>query len=1006
MAGANERTVQDAVLARLAKPDLGWTYVASGSLGRGPRQVLIEGHVIEALVRLNPAIAERPDRVNEILPRLRAAILAVGDDGLVASNRAMSDWLRGLVSHKYVGTEQFVPVRLIDFEEPRSNRLVVSDEVTYLGADTRRYDLVHFVNGFPLVTGEAKTPVNKSVSWLNGAKDIHTAYEIKTPGWFVPNVLSYATEGKDLRYGAIRQAAEEWLAWGDTTDELPLPGLKTVLRSVDLLLSPEKVLEILTDFTFFQTVASSGAAKTRKVVPRYPQVEAVEAIVARVKDPTRHKGLIWHHQGSGKTLAMAFAAAKLRRDLALDAPTIVVVLDRIDLYEQLSGEFSSAGVTGLKKAETGSELREMLGGQQRGVIVTTIFRFKDAGLLTERRNVVVMVDEAHRTQEGRLGGDMREALPNANFIGLTGTPVSERDRNTWDLFGHPDDPDGVLNRYSPERSIADGATLPVHVETRLQSEHIRQEALDAAYAELIEAEGLDEREAEVVARKAGTAGVWSSLPGRVEKVAADIVAHYRAKVAPLGLKAQVVVYDRALCVAYKTAIDGLLADGEESTVVMTVNAGKDVDPEAWQEFDRDRAAENALKDRFRDPHDPLCFLIVTAKLLTGFDAPIEGVLYLVKPLKAHNLFQAVTRTNRRYTHPVTGQEKRYGLVVDYVGLGTELAKALNITNKGGKKHPPIDVADLYVELAEAVADALERFDGIDRTSSGFETLQAAQERLRTAEEREDFAGQFLRAEALFEFLWPDIALRPYEADYRWLAKIYTSVQPSGGSNALLWRRLGAKTVELIAAHVEQFEINAAGPDEVVLDEGALTVIRHLGLIIEVDPSGLHGQQVTAAEVLDTIEARLRGRGIIEHPVYESLARRLDDLRRHKLAEAAESVEFLKKLLDLAKDLTAAVKADDEDRLDDLTPGLLPDPNVGALTQLFNELAPETAPAIIERIVTDIDRIVRDVSFLGWQESVKGDRDIRREIRLVLARQGLDTKGDVFDRAYAYVRENY
>lgn len=773
---------------------------------------------------------------------------------------------------------------------------------------------------------------------------------------------------------------------------------------MELLLSPETVLGILRDFTFFQTVASAGVAKTRKVVPRYPQVEAVAAIVARVKDPLRHKGLIWHHQGSGKTLAMAYASAKLRRDLALDAPTIVVVLDRIDLYEQLSGEFASAGVTGLKKAETGAELRSMLGGDQRGVIVTTIFRFKDARLLTDRRNVVVMVDEAHRTQEGRLGLDMREALPNANFIGLTGTPVSDKDRNTWDLFGHPDDPEGVLNRYSPERSIADGATLPVHVETRLQSEHIRQNELDAAYAELIAAEGLDEIEAEYVARKAGTAGVWFSLPGRVERVAADIVAHYGEKVAPLGLKAQVVVYDRALCVAYKQAIDGLLADGEESTVVMTVNAGKDVDPEEWQEFDRDRAAENKVKDRFRDPHDPLCFLIVTAKLLTGFDAPIEGVLYLVKPLKAHNLFQAVTRTNRRYTNPVTGQEKRYGLVVDYVGLGTELAKALNIQNKGGKKQQPVDVADLYAELAEAIADALERFDGIDRASSGFETLQAAQERLRTAEQREEFAAHFLRAEALFEFLWPDTALRPYEADYRWLAKIYTSVQPSGGSNALLWRRLGAKTVELIAAHVDQFEITTTGPDEIVLDEGALKVIRNLGLVIEVDTDGHY--QPTAAEVLDTIEQRLRGRGPVQHPVYESLARRLDDLRRHKLAAAAESVEFLKKLLELAKDLTTAVKAEEEDRLDDLTPGLLPDPNVGALTQLFNELAPDTAPAIIERIVTDIDRIVRDVSFLGWQESVKGDRDIRREIRLVLARQGLDTKGDVFDRAYAYVRENY
>ncbi len=315
--GPNERTVQDAVLSRLQKPDLGWTYVPAADLARGPQQALLEEHVIEALVRLNPVIAEQPDRVNEVLPRLRAAVLAVGDDGLMASNRAMSEWLRGLVMHRFVGTDQFLPIRLIDFDHPRSNRLVVSDEVTYVGAGNRRYDVVHFVNGFPLVTGEAKTPVHASVSWLNGASDIHSTYERRTPGWFVPNVFSYATDGKELRYGAVGQPGELWLAWGRTTDPLPLPGLKSTLRAVELLLSPETVLSVLRDFTFFQTASTGGGAQSRKVVPRYPQVEAVTAIVGRVKDPTRRKGLIWHHQGSGKTLAMAFAAAKLRRDLAL-----------------------------------------------------------------------------------------------------------------------------------------------------------------------------------------------------------------------------------------------------------------------------------------------------------------------------------------------------------------------------------------------------------------------------------------------------------------------------------------------------------------------------------------------------------------------------------------------------------------------------------------------------------------------------------------------------------------
>ncbi len=1006
MSGHNERTVQDAVLDRLQKQDLGWIFVKPNDLGRSPQQVILEADVRDALIRLNPVIEEDPSRVDEILPRLRAALLAVGDDGLVRANNNLSEWLRGLVSHKFVGTNQFVPIRLIDFDNIRGNRLIVSDEVVYVGADTRRYDVVLYVNGWPLSVGETKTPTSLSISWLNAAKDIHGVYEVQTPGFFVPNVLSFATEGKELRYGAIRQPSEMWLPWSKTTDALPLPSLKSVLRSVELLLKPETLLEVLRDFTFYSTSASQGTTKTWKVVPRYPQVEAVHAIVARVKDPLKHQGLIWHHQGSGKTLAMAFAASKLRRDLALDAPTILVVLDRIELYEQLSGEFAAAGVTGLKKAETREDLRRMLSEDQRGVIVTTIYRFKDAPLLTDRRNVVVMVDEAHRTQEGRLGLDMRAALPNANFIGLTGTPVSDKDRNTWETFGDPDDPDGVLNRYSPERSIADGATLPVHVETRLVSEHIRQEDLDRAYAELVEAEGLTDEEAEILARKVSTLSVWFSVPERVKKIATDIVAHYRAKVAPLGLKAQVVVYDRALCVAYKDAIDRLLGDGEESTVVMTVNTGKDLDPDEWQVYDRDRAAENKVKDRFKDAHDRLCFVIVTAKLLTGFDAPVEGVMYLVKPLRAHTLFQALTRTNRRYTNPVTGQEKKYGLIVDYVGLGTEIAKALNVENTRGKKPLPLDITELYAELATAVADCLERFDGIDRSDAGFETLQAAQEGLRTTADRQDFAKEFLHAEALFEFLYPAIEVKPYEADYRWLAKIYASVQPTGPSNALLWRRLGAKTQELINAHVAQVRIDAAGPDKIVMDAHTIQAIQQLGLDLGGDKDV--PEPPTAAEVLDSIEKRLAAKiqGTDKaHPVYESLAKRLDDLRKTKMAEAAGSIDFLKKILELAKDVTVAVKAEEENRLDDLTPGLLPDENIGALTQIFNEYAPATTPAIIERLVLDIDRIVREVRFLGWQESVKGDRDIRRELRKTLHKQGL-TDDAVYDRAYAYIREHY
>jgi type I restriction enzyme R subunit len=564
-----ESAVQAALVARLIQPDLGWGFVGHRDLNRSLDGVLIEAEVNAALSRLNPLVAERPERVDEVLPKIRAAIFAVRDDGLMAANQRLMGWLRGQETVRFIGTDEYVPVRLIDFERPRANALNVSTEVTYRpGVEERRYDLVLWINGFPLVIGETKTPVSAATSWLNGAGDIHAGYEVKTPGFFVPNVLSFATEGKEFRYGAIRQPAEMWLPWSKTTEPLPLPGLDAVLRSAALLLGPEMLLDIIRTYTLFSRRSSTVGGHTIKVIPRYQQVEAVEAIVARVRDPKKRQGLVWHHQGSGKTLLMAFAAAKLRQQTDLDAPTILVVLDRLDLIEQVSSEFASVGLPGLRIAETKEDLRWLLREDARGVLVTTIFRFGDAGLLNDRANIVVMVDEAHRTQEGRLGADMREALPNAKFIGLTGTPISTEDRNTWATFGEPSDPDGVLNHYSVERSIADGATLPIHIEARLVDFHIDKPALDEAFAELAEAERLDEEQTGYLSRRASRVDILMKSPARIEAVTSDIVEHYRRKVAPLGQKAQVVAFDRELCVAYHDAITALLGPGEEATVVM------------------------------------------------------------------------------------------------------------------------------------------------------------------------------------------------------------------------------------------------------------------------------------------------------------------------------------------------------------------------------------------------------------------------------------------------------
>ena len=424
----------------------------------------------------------------------------------------------------------------------------------------------------------------------------------------------------------------------------------------------------------------------------------------------------------------------------------MVVLDRLDLIEQVQRQFTTAGLPRVTTAETKAELQQVLKEDRRGIVLTTIFRFEKAGLLNDRDNIIVLVDEAHRTTEGTLGEDMRTALPNARFFGLTGTPIADEDRNTFKLFGDPDDPGYVLNAYSMERSIADGASVPVHVETRLVDFHLDRDALDEAFDEMAEEEELTDEEREFLAGKAAHVKTIVLNPERIEAVCADIVDHFEAKVAPLGLKAQVVAYDREIVVAYESELNRILAERglkHEVAVVMSVGTSKD-EPKEFAKYALTRDAEARIKQRFNNEDDPLAFLVVTAKLLTGFDAPIEQVMYLDKPLRRHTLFQAITRTNRRYTNPKhrPGEALRPGR-----GLrrpGTQIAAALKAADPetGGKR--PVDIDALATEfVARLEATLSPRFDGIDRTDHGFEALQAAIQRLpRRGDARDQFAADF------------------------------------------------------------------------------------------------------------------------------------------------------------------------------------------------------------------------------------------------------------------------
>lgn len=1030
-----ESTVQRLAVETLTT--LGWAHVPAHHLGRDASDVLCEDELVGALVRLNPVVAEDPEnRIDEVLRPLRSLILSAATEGVVAVNEELTRWLRGHKTIQFVGTDEYVPVRLIDLDEPSNNRFVVSGpgfshlgrsaEVQYPKPSTQggsAFDVVLWVNGIPLVVGETKTAAKQKWSWLNGANDIHDHYELKHPAFFATNVLSFATEGKEFHYGAVGQPGETWLQWGHTEDDLDQGPLERVKRSLELLLAPDRLLSVLRDFVLYDRPLTEGGRRLIKLIPRYPQVEAVAAIVDRVKDPHRSRGLIWHYQGSGKTLTQAYAAlALLNDDEVTDAPTIICVFDRLDLISQTAAQFKSAlpDEVKVKVAVSKEDLRAKLADDERGLILTTVFRFKDADeAINTRSNIVVMVDEAHRTQEGTLGADMRAALPNAQFFGLTGTPVSDRDRNTFALFGDPDDDGWVLNRYSQARSIRDGTTVPIHVEARMVEWHLDRDALDEAFEALADEQGLTVEQRELLARKASRPAVVLNNRERIRAVCEDIVDHYDAKLAPSGMKAQVVAYDRSLCVAYHDALVEVVAERGlpyEVAVVMTTGSGGKSNPEPtdWEErFGLTDEQEAQLKGRFRDHTDPLSFLVVTAKLLTGFDAPIEGVMYLDKPLRLHTLSQTMARVNRRWTHPETGHEKAHGLIVDYIGLGSEIKKALRdaqpeLDDEGGPKD--VDVDGLAAEFETALVAALSpRFDGIDRDQWGYETLMAAQERLATHEDRDEFAADMVRVTTLWEFLHPHPILKPHKPDYRWLAQVYDSIKPTSGSDALLWKRLGPKTIGLVHEHMTVGGVTKVA-DEVVLDDETIEAIRRLAEQEALDLGGDEDEPeaapITVAKALDTIARRIdRLFGETDHHVFAGLAERLERLRERHVTGAQASQDFLKDLLDLTRQVAAADKAAKDGTLDEQADAIL-DPRIGALTQIFNEYAPPETPVIVGNVVRDIDTLVKEFAFEGWTDSHHAEREVRVELRNLLKKFQLPPAGDLFDKAYAYIAENY
>ena len=647
--------------------------------------------------------------------------------------------------------------------------------------------------------------------------------------------------------------------------------------------------------------------------------------------------------------------------------------DRIDLETQITATFNASDIPNLTSAGTKEKLISFFEGDMRKILITTIFKFGEVDkMLNDRANIIVMVDEAHRTQEGNLGEKMRLALPNAFFFGLTGTPINRIDRNTFNTFGAVEDKSGYMSKYSFSDSIRDKATLPLQFEPVPIDMHINQEAIDQEFDQITK--NLSNEQKKELSKKVNIKAIFYD-PKRIEKVCKHIVKHFKSKIEPNGYKGQIVCYDRECCIRYKDEIDKLM-DKNESTVVIDTNNDKE---DRFKEYRRDRDEEGRVLDQFRDQNNPLKLVIVTSKLLTGFDAPILQVMYLDKPMKDHTLLQAICRTNRTYD-----DGKNYGLIVDYTGIFDNVAKALDFDENTMRKIIT-NINEVKKQLPAILKKCLSYFIGVDRSIEGFDGLMAAQACLPTNKEKDAFAADYRVLNKIWNAISPDDFLIDYKDDYRWISNVYESVKPVDGTGTLIWNTLGPKTIELIHNNIS---VSDAKEDEDILTLDADLI----DTFIEKNGS----VEKAAKKIEISIVARILSHN--SEGKYKKLGEKLEELRQKHEQALLTSIEFLKALLELAKEVANAEKevVHEEEQ----------DKGKAALTELFNGVKNALTPIIVERIVKDIDELVRVVKFDGWQNTTAGKQEVKKALRSIVWIKYKIKDVDVFEKAYKYIEEYY
>lgn len=794
--------------------DAGWTYLSPEealNLRRGVASPVLDSVLIDQLQRLNPGVVDhlRAEEIARRLVRVRPSI---------EGNLDAWEFLKGLKTVFVEAERRERNVRLLDPDRVEANTFHVTDEFTFSNGvpPDIRTDVMLFVNGVPIVVAETKAATH--VEGLAEAMDDIRYYHRKGPELLALMQLHAATHLIQFYYGATWNLSRKGLFnWRDEQ----AGDFETLVKT---FVAPRRVLRVVSDFILF----TRKDEELSKAVLRPHQMRAVERTVHRAKDPRKHRGLIWHTQGSGKTYTMITTAKRLIEDPAFHNPTVIMLVDRNELESQLYGNLEAVGFGEVAVAGSKKDLQKLLKADRRGLIVSMIHKFEGApAKINERSNVFVLVDEAHRTTGGDLGNFLMGALPNATYIGFTGTPIDRtaHGKGTFKVFGI-DDPKGYLDKYTIKQSVEDGTTLPLHYSLAPNDLRVDRETLEKEFLELAELEGVsDVEELNTVLERAVTLKNMLKNKERVDKVARFVADHFRETVEPMGYKAFVVAVDREACVFYKQALDRYLPPGD-SEVVISSGGKKDSDELRAAQLEDEE--EKRIRKAFRRPDERPKILIVTEKLLTGYDAPILYCMYLDKPMRDHVLLQAIARVNRPYEDD-EGRRKPSGLVLDFVGIFEKLERALAFDAQDVEDVEDV-VKDLGVlrERFEALIEQARRdYLPIAAGQSGDKAVEALLEHFRDKERRQEFYTYFGELEELYEILSPDAFLRQFLEEYGRLAEMYRLLRSNYERGIPVDRSFLRKTARLVQAHTDTGAIRA--PEKVhKLDARTLETIGEAG----------------------------------------------------------------------------------------------------------------------------------------------------------------------------------